>query len=181
MTDADPAISPRDRAYISQQIGREPDGVTAVAARDALGRPAVITNHPIHWLGQQPVPFPTLYWLIDPVLSKVISDLERRGGVGRIEALLAQDPALKHHAHDDHQRYAQRRWAMLSQDEQQLAIDHGFAESLRRKGIGGTANLDAVKCLHMHAAYHLAQIAIDRSGTTVGRLMREHGGIRFMP
>ena len=179
MTDAIPTISKNDRAYIAQQLGREPVGVTAIAARDSAGNPAVITNHPLQWRAQLPTPFPTLYWLIDPALCAVISDLERRGAVGEIEAMITQDPDLQQAVHADHRRYALARWALLNSDEQQLAIDHGFADTLRDKGVGGTANPNAIKCLHMHAAYHLAQRAIDGTGTAVGRLMQERLGIRF--
>jgi len=165
-----------ERDYIVQQLGREPSGVLEIAARDAAGLPAVISNHPLQWQGDRPVPFPTLYWLIDPKLNLGISDFERRGGVGEIEALISADETLREQVNADHRRYAARRWALLTADEQQLAINHGFADTLRDKGVGGTANFAAIKCLHMHAAYHLAQCALDNTGTAVGRLLESKLG-----
>lgn len=177
MTHTPPDITDRDRAYITEQLGREPSGLIAVAARNVAGQPAVITNHPLQWPGQHPVPFPTLYWLIDPQFNLAISDLERRGAVSEIEAMIAADPGLREQVHADHRRYAARRWSLLTRDEQKLATDHGFADTLRDKGVGGTANFDAVKCLHMHVAYHLAQCVIDQHGTAVGRLVTDQYGL----
>ncbi|MEM9414848.1 MAG: DUF501 domain-containing protein [Planctomycetota bacterium] len=165
--------TPDDQTYIAQRLGRSAPGVTvlAVAARDAMGRPAVITNHPLRTQGGVILPFPTMYWLIDPVACKRVADLERGGAVGEFERAIAEDEALLAGLHEDHRRYAAMRWALLTPEEQQRAIDAGYAPTLRDKGIGGIADFDRIKCLHLHLAHHLAERTAGYDGTTVGRLI----------
>jgi len=161
--------SPDDLIYIADRLGRSASGVTvlAVAARDAQGSPAVITNHPLRRQGKQTLPFPTLYWLIDTIACKRVADLERDGAVGELERAIAEDEELRASLDEDHRRYASARWALLTSDEQQHAIDAGYATTLRDKGIGGIADFTRIKCLHLHLAHHLAE----EGGTTVGRLI----------
>lgn len=171
-----------DRDYILQQLGPDSTGVVtlAVAARDDEGRPSVITNHPLRrvpgsagagYEAERLLPFPTLYWLIDPVRCKRVADLERDGAVGALERTIAADESLRAGLQEDHRRYAAERWALLNSDEQQHAIDAGFAPTLRDKGIGGIADFTRLKCLHLHLAHHLAERAAGNGGTTVGRLI----------
>lgn len=158
-----------DLTYIASHLGRDSSGVTilAVAARDAQGRPAVITNHPLRRQGERHLPFPTLYWLVDPARCKRVADLERDGAIGELERTIAESPALQASFHADHRAYATARWSLLSPFEQQQAVDAGYAPTLRDKGIGGIADFDRIKCLHLHLAHHLAQ----PGGTTIGRLI----------
>ncbi|MFI4861550.1 MAG: DUF501 domain-containing protein [Phycisphaerales bacterium JB063] len=170
-------LSIDDQTYIAERLGQEASGVTVlgVASRDAQGRPAVITNHPLRrasGVGDvQVFPFPTMYWLIDPVCCKRMADLERDGAVGALERAIAGEGALREAVHADHRRYAAARWALLTEAEQRRAIDAGYGETLRDKGIGGIADFDRIKCLHLQMAYHLAEQAAGRDGTTVGRLI----------
>ena len=165
-----------DARYVAQCLGRVPKGVMGIASRDRLFRPTVITNKPVVFEGEKWIPFPTLYWLIDPRLNKQIADIERTGGVRAIEALLESDEALMRQHLRDNRDYAGTRWALLSRDEQQIAGAQGLVAVLQQSGIGGVANHRAVKCLHAQYAYHLAH---HKGGTAVGRLMQEHFGIRF--
>jgi hypothetical protein len=166
-------VNDADRDYILQQLGPDTTGVTtrAVAARDAQGRPSVITNHPLRRQAGRLLPFPTLYWLIDPVRCRQVADLERDGAVGALERTIAADDALREGLRGDHRRYAAARWALLTPDEQRYAIDAGYAPALRDKGIGGIADFTRLKCLHLHLAHHLAEHAAGRGGTTAGRLI----------
>jgi len=172
-------LTQADRDIIAARLGRPPHDVIAVAARDAQGRPRVITNHPLRKEGNGWVPFPTLYWLIDPDLCTAMADLERKGAIGEFEKRIAADEDLRATLHADHRAYAAARWALLNEGEKQRAIDAGFAQTLRDKGIGGIACFDAIKCLHLHAAHHLAEQAAGRSGTTVGRLVEARLGVTF--
>lgn len=157
-----------DRIYVAQCLGRDPKGVIGVAARDQAGRPSVIVNQPLMREGQRWLPFPTLYWLVDPTLSSILADLERRGGVREIEQALRDDPALLQQHLEDSKRYAAKRWALMTEADQATAQEKGLVKVLRDSGIGGVANHEAVKCLHTQFAYHLAQ---GSAGTTVGRLV----------
>src|SRR5262245_3390520 len=83
---------------------------------------------------------PTLYWLVDPELSRRVSRLESAGGVRAAEA--AVEPEQLGAAHE---RYARERDAAL-------ATDHMGPRPTG--GVGGTRR--GVKCLHAHYAYYLA-------------------------
>ena len=176
-----PDLTAADRATISDLLGHSGKGVTlrAIAARDAQGQTAVITNHPLRRAGTKVLPFPTMYWLIDPVWCKRAADLERDGAVGQLERCIAADETLRQSLEADHRGYAAARWALLAQDEQQHAIDAGYATTLRDKGIGGIADFTKIKCLHLHLAHHLAELAAGRDGTTVGKLVEARLGVRI--
>lgn len=158
-------------AYITECLGRTPTQLLGVAARNPEGKPAVITCHPLNRDGQKITPFPTMYWLIDPVQSQRISDLERHGKIGQFESLIANDQTLSDSLRADHEQYAETRWALLDPAQQQQAIDTGLASTLRDKGIGGIADFTKIKCLHLHLAHHLAALSAGQNGTTVGRLI----------
>ncbi len=103
-----------------------------------------------------PTPFPTIYWLSDPALDREIADLERRGTVGQIEAMIRQDHDLLQSFHDDHVRYRAARWAMLTPDDRALVEASPSLLRTFQGGIGGIADFTTVKCLHAHIAHHLA-------------------------
>jgi hypothetical protein len=166
--------SEADQQYATTCLGRRPQGVVGVAARRPSGEPTVIINLPLIPKDNTWQPFPTLYWLIDPTLSTRIAEVERKGGVRAIEAVLAQDPVLRQAHREDNTFYAMARWAVLNDKEKQAATGLGMRPMLEDTGVAGIANHDAVKCLHAQYAFHLAR---HEAGTTVGRLMEERFGI----
>lgn len=168
-----------DERYIAERLGRTPQRVLAVAARDARGRPAVITNAPLARDAHRWMPQPTLYWLIDPVLCKRVAEAERKGAIGEIEAALEADEGLMAGHLADNAAYAEARLALLMNAEKRVAEEQGMFGVLSNTGIGGVANHRSVKCLHAQYAYHLARLTKTGTGTTVGRLMEERYGIRF--
>lgn len=174
--DAPQDIPPEEISCITDRLGRKPTQLLAVAARDRAGNPAVITCHPLRHEGETLAPFPTMYWLIDPALCKAVADLERQGAIGELEAVIAEDDGLKESLAADHRAYAEARWALLTPDEQQRAVEAGLAGTLRDKGIGGIADFTRLKCLHLHLAHHLAVLALGRGGTTAGRLIEARVG-----
>lgn len=176
MTTDGHGLSDSDQRYITDRLGRAPKGVVAVAACDRQGRPSVITNAPLIREAERWLPFPTLYWLVDPVLSTAVAEAERKGGVRAIERALQEDDALMAKHLEDNRRYAAERWALLSDAEKTLAEEHGLVGVLRDSGIGGVANHKTVKCLHAQAAYHLAR---QGGGSAVGRMMADQLGMAF--
>ena len=126
-----------DRAAVATLIGREPRGDFEVVVRGRDGGPAVIRNAPLLADG---TPMPTLYWLVDPALCRLVSSLEAAGGVRAAEAEVPPPELAAAHA-----RYAAERDAALPSDHR------GPRPS---GGVGGTAR--GVKCLHAHLAWHLA-------------------------
>lgn len=118
-------------------LGREPQVPFRVAVRaGANDHIWVIENLPVDNNGN---PNPNWFWLVDPILKKSIDRMESRGGVKRAEALF--DPELLSRVH---RLYASGRNALAKE----LGV---FAPP---GGVGGAKA--GVKCLHAHAAYHLA-------------------------
>jgi len=116
-----------------------------------------------------PTPFPTIYWLTDPALDHALADLERRGIIRQLGTMLHAEPDLLETFRADHQRYRAQRWAMLTAADR--AIVEASPSLLRtfRGGVAGIADFDTIKCLHAHAAHHLA----DPQGNTIARLLIE--------
>lgn len=163
-------FSAADEQYVTACLGQPPKGVVGVAARDHKGRPTVITNLPLIVGPSSPMPFPTLYWLVDPFLTKRIADIERQGGIREIESALQDDAELLQSHLEDNRLYAKTRWAVLTEDEKQQAQQLGLVDVLKASGIGGVADHDQIKCLQAQYAFHLARY---EAGTTVGRLMHQ--------
>ena len=163
--------SEADQQYVTACLGRRPQGVVGVAARDDQGSPAVIINLPLLPHEASWKPFPTLYWLVDPGLNAKIAEIERKGGVRTIEQALADDASLKAAHREDNVFYAMARWAVLNDKEKKASIELGMQSTLENTGIGGVANHDAIKCLHAQYAFHLAR---NKKGSTAGRLIRQH-------
>jgi uncharacterized protein len=153
-----------DEQQIARQMGHTARHVVAVAARCPAGHPSVITCYPLRREGQRIVPFPTLYWLTCPRLSRQLSHLERDGAIATIAAELAADPALQALFRKNHEDYITRRWATLSPEDRLLVSGSDLATFFRTRGIGGMTNFAAVKCLHLHFAHHLV------SGNVLGDL-----------
>jgi uncharacterized protein len=130
---------------ITRQLGRPPRGAPAVAVRCPHGRPAVI-EQPAYLADG--TPFPTTYYLTCPHAVARIDALEAAGGVDRYERLVAADAAAgaAYEAGAARQRELRRPGVHMADAGASLAL-----------GIGGTARSGAVKCLHAHAAFALAQ------------------------
>ena len=134
-----------DEAVIERQLGRPARGLAGVAARCPYGAPAVVEQHPYLPGGE---PFPTTYYLTCPHAVAAVSAIEHAGGVDRYQRLVADDDVLGRSYRDgaERQRSLRRPAAVMLDDGASLAL-----------GIGGTAGDGAVKCLHAHAAFALAQ------------------------
>ena len=93
-------------------------------------------------------PFPTTYYLTCPHAVSRIDRLEADGGVDRYERLLDEDAALRasYAAASERQRALRRPAAKMADGGASL-----------RLGIGGVTRDGAVKCLHAHAAFALAE------------------------
>jgi hypothetical protein len=116
-----------------------------VAARCPYGRPAVISQPAYLDDGS---PFPTTYYLSCPHAVARIDALEAAGGVDRYERLVASDAEAT-----AEYRAGAARQRELRRPEPRMA-DGGAS---LRLGIAGTSRDGAVKCLHAHAAFALAE------------------------
>jgi hypothetical protein len=127
-----------------------------VAVRCPHGRPAVIAQAAYLADG---TPFPTTYYLSCPHAVARIDALEAAGGVDRYEQLVSDDSEAmaEYRAGAARQRELRRPAERMADDGASLAL-----------GIAGTSRGGAVKCLHAHAAFALAE-----PGYALGRRILE--------
>src|SRR5665647_1376280 len=85
------AVTDADLAVVAEQLGREPRGVMAVAARCVCGRPTVVRTAPRLPDG---TPFPTTFYLTHPTAVAAISTLEAAGVMQTMTARLAAGPGV---------------------------------------------------------------------------------------
>jgi len=133
-----------------------------VLLRCPAGHALVLRCRPLRKDRARPEPFPTLFWLACDAVAAQIARLEYAGGVVELERRIAADPELRARVRADHDAYVAERWSLLTDDEISRAEAAGVAGALRERGIGGIADRDTVKCLHLHYAHHLAR------GSTIG-------------
>lgn len=127
-----------DVAAVAELLGRHPKGRFTVVVRHVDDdTPVVIRNHPLLDDGR---PMPTRYWLLGEPERTMVSRLESRGGVHRVEDQIGLDVIAA--AHD---RYAADRDA---------AMPAGWEGPRPTAGVGGTRV--GVKCLHAHYGWWLA-------------------------
>ena len=130
--------SDADGALVEAQLGRPPRGRWRVARRCHLGIPMVVENHPVLDDG---TPFPTLFWLTCPVLTKRAGQLEADARMRAMNAVIADDEDLRVRMGDAVERYRARR------DERSVVPDGGSPPG------GGP---ERIKCFHAHLAHELA-------------------------
>ena len=177
-----------DRAAIQSQLGYLPHNFVRVSARTRTGEPLAIQTHPLDRGGakrrrrqQTLTPFPTLYWLTNPAISKAIAEMERQGYVRRIQQALSRRECLELGA--AHRAYATTRWQSLSSSEREgVALEQRVRNMLEHSGVAGTnvtmlgstaappGTSGSLKCLHAHYAHYRsaleeAENALDEQGT----------------
>jgi uncharacterized protein len=136
VVDDDP--SPLDVVTVADLLGRHPEGDFRVVVRHVHdGSPVVIRNHPVLRDGR---PMPTRYWLLGEPERTLVSRLESRGGVHRVEGEVGMERIA-----EAHERYRAERDA---------ALPEGWEGPRPAAGVGGTRA--GIKCLHAHYAWHLA-------------------------
>lgn len=135
---AAPPADERTRAVVSAQIGRPARGDPAVVHRCAHGLPTVVRVAPR--LGDG-TPFPTTFWLSCPALRSRVGTLEADHAMVGLNQRLEAEPELAADYAAGHARYVAFR------DRLGGPLDGD-------PGAGGMPGY--VKCLHVHAAHHLA-------------------------
>lgn len=130
-------VTESDRLSFTQQLGRPPRGILAVAYRCAHDVPAVVLTSPRLEDG---TPFPTMYYASCRELNAAVSRMESTGVMREMTERLAHDPDLAQRYRTAHDSYLAHRNALG---------DLGIAVSA-----GGMP--DRVKCLHVLVAHSLA-------------------------
>jgi len=126
-----------DRAVVAAQIGRDPRGAIAIAARCPYGLPAVVRTSPRLDDG---TPFPTLYYLTCPVAVRLIGRVEASGRMTAYNERLAEDEGLREAYARAHEGYVARR------DSLEPLNDPSSAGGMPTR----------VKCLHALYAHEVA-------------------------
>ena len=142
-----------DLVFVTESLGRKPEGLFTVVVRDELDNPRVIRNDPLLANGR---PMPTLYWLVDPLSRSKIGTLESQGGVKRAEKECDSN-SIK----EAHKRYSKER---------DLRVPDSYTGPKPSGGVGGTRK--GVKCLHAHYAWFLAG-GKDPVGAWVDKALKE--------
>lgn len=145
-------LSLNDERVIAKQIGRTPRGLLGVERRCPYGHPQVARVYPL----VEGKPFPTLFWLTCPFLTKQIDRLEAEGWIKQLEELLQED-ALAADFRKAHRAYSTERERLLLPEDRASLEEAGMLKDLLEKGIGGTADFMRVKCLHLHVAHALVR------------------------
>lgn len=133
------SLSDSDRDAVTEQLGRPPRSVNAVAFRCPCGNPAVTETLPRLADG---TPFPTTYYLTCPKASSAVGRLEGGGLMREMTERLATDPDLAERYRAAHEAYLRQRTKLGEVPE----ID----------GVSAGGMPDRVKCLHVHLAHSLA-------------------------
>lgn len=136
---------------ITRQLGRKPRGIAAIAHATETGVPVVLQMHSL----VANKPFPTLYWLCSQDLDKALARIESSGWIKEMEAELQQDGILRQRYHQQHADYVARRWQLMTAENKAKIESQGFVDLFNTLGIGGIAQWDKVRCLHMQYAHHL--------------------------
>lgn len=146
-----PTISPEQLAIIEHQLGRKPRGLVGIAHQTKDGLPVVLQMRSL--VDDQP--FPTLYWLCSRELHHALAEIETAGWVKQIEAQLLEDESLRNRYLKNQQDYVAERWQQMFPEDKQRIETLGFTSLFDKLGIGGIAQWDKVRCLHMQYAHHL--------------------------
>ena len=135
-----------ERAVISAQLGRPARGEPAVVHRCRWGLPTVVRVAPRLEDG---TPFPTTFWLSCPALRSQVGTLEADHAMVGCNDRLQDDPGYAAEYAAAHERYVAFR--------DTLPDPASGAEPLPLTGSPGSGGMPGhVKCLHVHAAHHLA-------------------------
>jgi len=135
----DTPATERDVAVLAAQLGREPRGIVAIAARCVCGNPTVVHTAPRLPDG---TPFPTQYYLTHPDAVAAVSTLEANGVMKTMQDRLGEEPELAAAYRAAHERYLAERYELGDVPE-----IHGISA-------GGMP--DRVKCLHVLVGHALA-------------------------
>ncbi len=138
--------SEKDLQILSRQIGRQPQGVVFVASRCERRKPRVMLTLPSL---DSETPFPSIFWLTCPYLSRAAAGLEGSGFIKEMERKKEGNTAWRETYERDETRFVR-----LLEEMVDLVGGDTLRERMGRRGIaGGKPGL--IKCLHAHLAYYL--------------------------
>lgn len=187
-----------DQEAVRQQLGYLPSNFISVSAWKSNGcDPVAIKTYPLNGGARRRqarvdvsfgAPFPTLFWLTCPEISRAVAEFERKGFIRIFEDKLNLDPELASRLLVCHKEYAQERWDSLTFEDQSLLMAderQGMRNMMEFSGISGT-NFTAqvreddkpfvasIKCLHAHYAHFRSKMFTDATQNPVGEMIHAH-------
>jgi len=136
---------------IKQQLGRTPRGIVSIAWATETGVPVVLQMRSL--VGGKP--FPTLFWLSSKDLDRELARIESTGWIKQMEQELQDDAELREIYRQQQQAYVDLRWQLMDPEDRASIEEQGFTDLFNQLAIGGIAQWDRVRCLHMQYAHHL--------------------------
>jgi hypothetical protein len=201
--------SPVEQEAVRKQLGYLPPNFICVSAwkgnsndnsnGNGCGEPVAIKTYPLNGgarrrqakaaIEQLPIgtPFPTLYWLTCPEISRVVAEFERKGYVRLFQERLNADPLLANRLIQCHEEYANERWESLTPEDRSLLMSDDTSVKRMRNmmqcsGISGTNFTAAqdqdqdgdhgdsskpvvasIKCLHAHYAHYRSTMLLSHA------------------
>ncbi len=146
-------IAPAIVNQVAAMLGRTPRGLEDIAVAGPAGEPVVIRVASL----VEDKPFPTLFWLVDPVLCYQIDQLEAEGLIKKFQQRVDLEPDLQRGMRDDHQAYMAMRDALMRPEIRRRLQTLGFGEVLKNKGVGGIGDFTRIRCLHTWYGAHLVE------------------------
>ena len=155
------ALTEKEIDRVGELLGRTPRGLEDVAVSGDAGEPLVVRVASL----VDDKPFPTLFWLVCPVLNYRIDRLEAEGLIADLQAQIDSDLTLQESMRADHLAHIRLREQHMS-DEVLARIEQlGYQDVFTEKGIGGIGDFSRIRCLHTWYGAHLVV------PNTVGRLL----------
>ena len=164
---ADVATLDAWRPYICEVLGRDPRGLRDIVASDQAGRPSVIQVAAV----VEGKPFPTLFWLIDPIMNLAIDRLEAQGVIAQLQARVNASQELRDEMLEDHRKHRALRDLAITTEERQFLEVSGMISAFTQRGIGGIKEPDRVRCLHTWYAAHCVEA--NAIGTLVDDILKD--------
>lgn len=185
---------------VKEQLGYLPTNFLSVSASKINNgdEPVAIKTYPLNGgsrrrqakaevAGALSSPFPTMYWLTCPEISRAVSELERRGCIHEFEEELKSKPNLASRLVQCHEEYAEERWRTLSDEDRSLLLSdnpayHRMREMIQFSGISGTnfkihaigdsmLSVAPVKCLHAHYAHYRSTLSSKYTQNPIGEMI----------
>lgn len=144
-------VSTGEEVALLDQLGYVPPNICSVSARSGsvdisaeeiiettsaidtsskgISRPIAIRSYPllVQIVNKEEkklnrTPFPTMYWLTCPHVSRAISEIERNGYVRKFQSRLEDDASLATEWWQCHEDYASERWELLSETDREWLL-----------------------------------------------------------
>lgn len=145
----------KDLKIISQQLKSSDLYIGGIIERCKYGQPRIVLLDPLPEPDKNIVNYTALsnvMWLTCPYLNDRIHELENSGQISKISSFINQDSILSSMMKDAHANFYFLRNLLFMRFANIENIEK--PENIFINGVGGTRNLDTLKCLHIHFCHY---------------------------